>query len=272
MLTIVDYAVVDGDAPPVFSAARSAGAVAVAIRGAWGYKGQAAADKTLARDAAPARAAGLQVLSYLFLDYETNPELQADVMAAAYARAEGDLPVALDLEIDTPPLGTTPASRLAIAERCLTRLQQHFGARGVQIYTSLEQWGDHFGDLPSSALGACPLWLKIPYAWKARNAPHLPGPMTELPRPWRDASSPGAWSVQFQGDALGFPGFSSTVDLSYFVPFRAGAPDARAPYVASAIACAGPEVLPTALPAWQAAHGLAADSIGGPATFAALTR
>lgn len=260
----IDYALVDGQHPPNCAEAKAAGASMVIIRGAWGYRGTARIDPTLARDAINWRTNGVRVGAYLFLDYETDPAMQAATMIAAYVRGGSDLPVALDLEMDAPPPGTTPASRLAAAEKALVTLQAHYGARSVMIYTSLQQWLDHFGDLDSAALGACPLWLKTPYAWNPRNPPKLDsaGPLGGLPRPWRRAGSPSAWLQQFQGDALGWPGMSSTVDVSRFLPLAAD--DARWAWVR---AVAGAD-----LPAWQRARGLVADGIPGPATFAALCR
>jgi hypothetical protein len=261
----LDYALTDGNAPPDVTKARDQGVRMAIMRAAWGYHGHAHADPVITRDAPRWRAAGVQVGAYLFLDYETDPRVQADVCATAYRRAADDLPVALDLELDTPPPGTTPRSRLDAALVALERLQQHYGSRGVWVYTSLQQWLDHFGDLDAPALGACPLWLKTPYYWKARRPPdvHNVGPLGELPRPWKAHGSAGAWAQQFQGDALGWSGFSSTVDLSTFLPAQAG--DPRWSWVVSRFFSKAPN-----LPAWQSTHGLAADGIVGPRTFAAL--
>lgn len=269
----VDYALVDGNAPPDCAKAVAFGARTAIIRAAWGYHGAAHVDRTIARDATAWRAAGAQVGAYLFLDYDTDPIAQADTCHMAYARQPGDFPVALDLETDVPPPGTTAASRVAFAERALARLQQHYGQHGVWIYTSLQQWLDHFGDLDSPALGACPLWIKTPYAWKARNPPKLAdvGPLGALPRPWRRAGSPGAWMQQFQGDALGWPGCSSTVDLSVFLPYSGTPGDARSAWLAQRIGTAQPLTV-AALQTWQRSQGLTSDGIAGPRTFAALCR
>lgn len=267
MTWAIDYAKVDGDAQPDCVAARAMGASIAYIRGAWEYRGRSSVDLTLMRDAPAWRGAGVRVGAYAFLDYEGSPELLADALASSYARQASDMPVALDLEMDEVPPGTTAAGRVAIAERALAELQKHYGARGVIVYTSLQQWEDHFGDLPSEKLGACPLWLKTPYAWNPRNQPHLEsvGPLGALPRPWRAAGSPGAWLQQFQGDALGWAGMTSTVDLSKFLAFDDQTPDARAMWVKSVTGN-------VTLDAWQRGLGLAPDGIVGPATFCQLCR
>lgn len=264
MTYAVDYALTDGDAPPGFEAAKeyAGGSLLVGIRGAWGYDGQEFTDTTLARDAAVADAAGCPVFGYVFLDYATD--IAKTIAAISYVREPGDLPFALDLEMDTPPPGTTPASRLAAAEYAAQLLMAKFGPHGVWVYTSFEQWQDHFGGLDSEILGGLPLWLKVPYPWNARNPPHLesvPG-LGEIPTPWKRAGSPGVWMEQFQGDAIGFPGFTSTVDISKFLTVTSPA-DPRWVWIN--------EVCGGNFPKWQSANELTPDNIPGPASFAVLT-
>jgi hypothetical protein len=269
----LDYANEDNNQPPNLRATKDAGinVRVVGIRGAWGYNRTVSIDKTLARDADAVRAAGCHLFGYLTLDYATDPTLQANALAASYDRMPGDFPAMLDLEMNEPPAGTTPQGRVAMAEHVCQLLQGKYGVNGVWIYTSAEQWADHFGDLDSAVLGACPLFVKTPYAWNPHNPPHLDAaPLGELPRPWRDAKSPGAWLQQIQGDSRPVPGFTSTVDLSQFLafdgkanPFRSGG-DPRAPWVYSVT---GPSIA-----AWQTAHGLEADDVIGPDSFAAMTK
>jgi GH25 family lysozyme M1 (1,4-beta-N-acetylmuramidase) len=184
--------------------------------------------------------------AYHALAWHTDPVAQAKVfIACAGERAPGELPFAIDVEADSAgALHMTPAACLAHAETCLRELVTHYGT--IVVYTSARVWADVLGNLPSVAMGACPLWLKVPYAWNARNAPHLESaPATyQLPVPWQQATM-----VQFQGDAVGLPGTTSTVDLSRF-ELRHDA-----------------SVEPA-----QAAHGLTVDGIIGPRTFAAITR
>jgi Glycosyl hydrolases family 25 len=268
----LDYALVDGNAPPDFTAARAAGAGIIGIRGAWGYRGASATDPTLRRDQVAARAAGCQVFGYVFLDYQTPWQPQCDALAAGYKRLPGDLPVALDLEVDNVPPGCTPASMVAEAESALQYLQGLYGQHSVMVYTSQEQWQDHFGNLDSAILGSVPLWLKTPYAWNARNPPHLDdvGPMLrtkDIPRPWMRPGSPGIFLRQFQGDAVGFPGFSSTVDISLFLELLPTPTDPRQAWLAARCKelCDSTDVA-----VLQASVGLVADGICGPRTFAAL--
>ena len=264
----IDYADLDGNhiAAP---AAVAGGARFVGMRGAYGYGTTAQVDPTPARDATSWRSAGAQVFAYLCINYTCLPEIQADALAASYTRQGSDLPVALDLEVNAKQPGITPATRVAWAERAVARLQQHYGAAGVWIYTSLEQWLDNFGDLDSTMLGALPLWLKTPYPWNPRNIPHVAdtGPLGELPRPWRRAGSPGAWAQQFQGDAIGFPGMSSTVDISRFLPAQAATNDPRWLWVTSRFFSTAPN-----LQTWQSLRGLTPDGVVGPATLAQFCR
>jgi murein L,D-transpeptidase YcbB/YkuD len=69
--------------------------------------------------------------------------------------------------------------------------------------------------------------------------------------------------VQFQGDAVGLPGTTSTVDLNEFLPHSAGSSG----YDTMLRLSGHPNTR-----AFQAAHGLVADGIIGPKTFAALAR
>lgn len=266
MTYAVDYANVDGDAPPNFWETIKAGATIVGIRGAWGYHGATTTDTTLERDAGAARDAGCQVFGYLFLDYATDVTAQVTALASSYKRQPKDLPVALDLEMDAPPPNTTPQSRVAMAEDALAQLQAVYGKLGVMVYTSADQWVDHFGDADSDALAAVPLWIKTPYQWKPRNPPKLAsiGPLGDLPKPWRQPGSPGAMLQQFQGDAIGFPGFSSTVDISKFLVPTVG--DPRWTWINGQAAKYG------SFTAWQAAMGLQVDNIFGPHSLAAMCK
>lgn len=269
---VIDYALVDGNHPPDCHAAKAAGASIVGIRGAWGYRGKASIDPTFLRDAAAWRDAGVRVFAYLFLDFETDIAAQVDALTSSYVRQDADLPVAIDLEMDAAPPGTTAQTRLFAAQMALARLQAHYGKSAVMAYTSAAQWVDHFGDFDSISMDTAPLWLKTPYAWNPRNAPHLDscGPLGELPRPWRSVGGPGAFLQQFQGDAIGWPGMSSTVDVSRFLTFTAtDTSDDRRFWVAQHVGCRAQD-LHTALPIWQKAHNLIPDGIVGPATFAEL--
>lgn len=194
--------------------------------------------------------------AYHALAWHTDPIAQAHVfIACAGERRPGELPFALDVEADSATaLHMTAAQCLAHTEACLRELVTHYGT--IVIYTSARVWADVLGNAPSAAAGSCPLWLKVPYPWRARNAPHLESAPTTyaLPSPWRQAAI-----VQFQGDAVGLPGTTSTVDLNRFEARRADnwtSPDGRTVNVRE----------------FQSNHGLTVDGVIGPRTFAALTQ
>jgi len=81
------------------------------------------------------------------------------------------------------------------------------------------------------AAGAVLAQGAVPVA--ARNPPHLENipALAQLPAPWRVPGSPGAFIEQFQGDAIGVPGFSSTTDLNLFRTYVASRLDPRTTWV-----------------------------------------
>lgn len=264
----VDYASVDGNAPPDFALAKAHGLSFAIIRGAYTY-GRALPDLHLARDRDAAQAAGLRVGSYLIVGYGgISPEDQAHAFIAAYGdRRPNELPVALDAETNSNDHSVaSDAARLAWLERAYDVLKARYGL--VMTYTSLDQWTENFGD-KDSRLGDGPLWIKMPYPWKEHNAPHPEScpAVGALPRPWRRTDSPGAWIEQYQGDAIGSPGFSATVDLNRFLPYiDDGRPDTRTPWMRKYLAARG-MVYVTDL---QKHGGRVADKVIGPNTFCDL--
>jgi GH25 family lysozyme M1 (1,4-beta-N-acetylmuramidase) len=276
MFVGIDYASVDSDPPPDFSAARRWGARFAVIRTAYTFGSLARTDPTWARDHVAARTAGLQVAPYLILGWSVDPAAQVEQLVAAYSSpGDGDLPVALDIEGVT---GVEPRQAIAKVDVTVAALQARYGT--VMIYTSCVKWAEQLGNLPSEIVGSCPLWLKVGYPWNPRNPPHLESVprVTEVPPPWRATGSPGAFIEQFQGDAVDVPGFARTVDLSVFLPFVASASDPRTTWVRSKLFAAGfpddstPTALNSAIRSFQAAHGLSIDGEIGPATWAALCR
>lgn len=84
------------------------------------------------------------------------------------------------------------------------------------------------------------------------------------------------WHIhQFQGDAVGFPGFSSTVDIDRFNPLELGISGGRVSWLQQRVGCAvdgsfGPAT-EMAVRAFQESHGLVVTGTMDVATFAALT-
>jgi GH25 family lysozyme M1 (1,4-beta-N-acetylmuramidase) len=270
----VDYASIDGNSAPNFARAYSWGARFAIIRGAYTLRGVPKVDPTLARDRAAAGAAGLQIGPYVILGWHADPAAQVANLVAAYGQPQrGDLPPALDIE-GVP--GVTAAQALAKIETALSALRSHY--RTVMIYTSAVWWSEKLDNATSTACGACPLWLKVGYPWKARNPPHpedIPA-AAPVPMPWRTSGSPGVFIVQFQGDAINVPGFTSTVDINKFRNYVASSSDARTPWVRGKLNEQGfptgstNATLATAIRGFQARHGLSVDGVIGPITWAAL--
>lgn len=283
-MKVVDYADGDGNEPPDFAAARTAGVGVAIIRRSvtyWDRSAQAyrlRADRAYARDAQAARDAGLVVGSYLFPAFGLHAPSPAE-QVANFVAAEGDvrigtdLPPALDVEFPGNGVADTGQSQravLGLVQLFVQELQHHYGCLPM-IYTSHVEWCDSngLGGPPAPWIKDCPLWVKVPYRLVARRPPdEEPAAAPQLPPPWLDR---GWWLRQSQGDALGFHGFSSTVDLGDFQLLDAttGLTDPRWAWVCLQLRCAQEDV-GRALEAFQTSRGLQPDRIVGPRTLAAL--
>jgi hypothetical protein len=271
-MLVADYASIDRNVTPRFSDFYEWGGRAVLVRGAFTFKGQAFGDPCVARDRGAIYATDLTFGSYLIHGWTVDPLVQvAKFKETVGPYRPGDLPVWLDAESDKPlaQYGLTAKQALARLEMTYAALADTYPVVGV--YDSLRWWHEMLFDIDSPTLGRrCPLWIKIPYPWKSGNSPHLEarGDLGELPAPWKDPNGPGAWCKQFQGDAVNVPGFSSTVDLSEWIP-HTGTPWIAAQLQRHAIMPVGSD-FDTAIRTFQTASGLYADGIIGPKTFAAL--
>lgn len=293
----VDYASVDGNAPPNRAAFLAAGGRMVwqrasfcdydAHHGAW----RCMADPHLLRDWSGWRLPQVTRGAYWIVVPQAtqSPVEQVNVFYHALLAAGGlvrgvDFPPCIDIEFPRGITGTGLSIpqlmtwiRTAIAE-----MRRLFGVAPM-IYTSARVWDDTDADClrspPAPDLVDCPLWLAR-YAYKTRQPAVLPPPNGAPPVP----SSWYYWVAwQDQGDALGVPGFSATTDVDEFHVARPGDRGGLVTYLQRKLAhLADPQRGPLnvtgvmdgptvdAVRALQVARGLAPDAIVGPATGVAI--
>jgi peptidoglycan hydrolase-like protein with peptidoglycan-binding domain len=276
VIQLRDYAIMDGFVNVPVAARTAAGAI---VRCVYTYAGHAFVDTAMMRDRAAWHAAGKAFGAYMILGWNKtgpSPKDQVATFIKAYGdRQPGEFYPSLDLEADSAlALGRTPTECLAWAHEAFDALIKQY--RVVFIYTSERVWSDVFGDLPSR-MGTCPLWVKIPYPWRARNAHHPESCPAQLkpawiPRPWQAPTSPGAWLMQYQGDAVGVPGFAGTVDCNVWLTLDANVETStgRAAFVGCHLDTVACGAFGATVENFQREHGLTPDRKVGPATFSYL--
>lgn len=285
----VDYASVDGNRPPDFRALRGAGATFCWVRGSYAAWDQShgawalRADPCLERDWKSMEDAALIRGAYMgpAVMASHSPEEQVGVMHAAVQAAGGlrpgvDFPPCLDLEFPQGIAGTH-MNRDAIMEwvrRAVAAMQSAFGCWPI-IYTSGRVWNDDDSDClaspPAPDLTACPLWLAR-YAYPTRQPAVIPppdGPAPPVPHPWGDE-----WhGHQDQGDALGAPGFTATVDVDRWRVARQGDSGGHVAWWQRKVGLPADGEFGTEthdeVVAFQRDHGLTVDGVIGAASFCA---
>ncbi len=277
----VDYASVDGDAQPDRPVAIAAGVRFAFIRASYA-KWQ---DPTCARDRDHLRAAGVTFGAYLFplfsaADPSPEDQIAAFVAGAGIERGR-DLPPVLDLEFPGKGIAQTGHSRAELVPLIARFVAALVKAYGVQpmLYSSARVLDDTDADClagtADATLAACTLWLAR-YAIATRQNGRLDAdgvPLPPLPR----IAGAMLWCHQYQGDAMKVPGFSATVDLDRWFPLGIGETSARTQWVQRRLGPvsvltpgANDAAMASAVKAYQAKRGLAADGVIGPATFARL--
>lgn len=291
----IDIASVDRNKPVDWVKAHAAGVRFAFFRGSY----RAWSDPTFNREAARARNAGCTVGAYLFPVFGTT--VQPSDQIAAFSRAVDlrpfrDFVPVLDVEF---PKGVkaTGHTRRALLDRIVefvAELEVSFRAKPM-IYTSARVWDGEDDDalnadkeLPMATaieLEACPLWLAR-YPFKTRieavgddageKAKVAALAMPPVPKSW---GAGNVWVHQYQGDAINFPGFTSTVDLNRFFDVRFGDVGPRVEWVQTKL---GRTTMDTAVGTFgvrtdqavrefQRTYQLGADGVVGPKTFAALS-
>jgi GH25 family lysozyme M1 (1,4-beta-N-acetylmuramidase) len=274
----VDYASVDGDSRPSLAAAKAAGLRFAFIRASYSTW----ADPTCARDRDAIRAAGLTFGAYLFpVTDHGAPEPEEQV--AAFVRGAGldrDRDFAPVIDLEWPGgIAKTGRSRAELAiwiEGALHAIYQAYGCEPI-VYSSARVLdgndADGLGGAASKLLADCPLWLAR-YPFRTHLEPQLGAVLTPPPVPATLGDADGWWMHQFQGDAVHFPGFTSTVDVDRFNMLGAGAKGSRVAWLQRRLNVIEDGFGPgteAAVKTLQAKCGLAVDGVVGPATFAAAS-
>lgn len=277
-----DYASIDRNVKPDFALAKKAGARFAIPRAIYGRPVTAESavpfrDPVWALDKDEIVAAGLKRSAYLFLCYPQStvstpePEEQAHAFID-YVNLDpySDYVPMLDVEEASDVINAV--AMYAWTLRAAQVLRQAYGA-WPGIYTSARVWAENLNHHSPGPLLNCPLWLAKPWPWLANTPAHLDGAPTYSPTlipEWGNA-----WALyQYQGDAIDFPGFSSTVDVSRFRIYSKGATGAQVVWTQNRLGITadglfGPQT-EAAVKALQLEHGLTADGIVGPDTFAPL--
>jgi GH25 family lysozyme M1 (1,4-beta-N-acetylmuramidase) len=277
----LDTASVAGNTNPDWAQAKAEGSITFAIiRSNWGVS----QDGVFRRDWPRIKQAGIVRGAYLFLRFPhpkygmraPDPVSQANALIRTVGGLdESDLPPTLDVEFPDGRrvTGMTAQQCLDGARAAWRVLKGYYGVAPI-IYTSGRVWHEDLNDLPAPDLTESPLWLarypvrRGPAVRDARVSRLNPPP---VPPAWGDATN--WWIHQYQGDAVGFPGFpTGNVDLNRFNTMRNGATGDRVKWVQRRLGIAQSgrfdAAMEGALRAFQVQKGLASNGVVDPATFA----
>lgn len=223
--------------------------------------------------------------AYMFLVYPrtgqpkpASPTAQATALIDTVGDLERtDLPPSLDIEFPKGRSATGMSATAALdwAREAWTTLKDHYGVPPI-VYTSGRVWREDLADLAAPDLVESPLWLARYFLKTGIKANRDPGQFADgkrdppVPTPWG-----GAWAIhQYQGDAFGFPGFSSTVDINRFNTMVKGSSGDLVRWVQRKLGVTESgtydDATWKALLTFQAANDQVVDGIVGPKTFASL--
>lgn len=285
MTTIgVDIASVDANRDIDWHKAKAAGIRFAILRGIYGRSvtdGSTAPfrDPVWIQQRAAVLDAGLKRSAYLFVCYPQHnkftppPEEQADAFAAYVHDLVPFIDMVPFFDVEETSDILSPEEMYSWTLRVAQRLRDHFEA-WPGMYTSARVWAENLDHHSPGPLLACPLWLAKPWPWAARTQIHLDGAPTYSPTLIPEWGS--QWfTYQYQGDAIGCPGFSSTVDANRIRVFGKGARGNHVAWVQKR--CGGLTVdgiygpaTEAAVMAIQRAHNLDDDGIVGLDTFTVL--
>lgn len=233
------------------------------------------------------KAIGLTRGAYLFLRFPKKGAAappDPDVQAAAFCKLVGpldrtDLPVTIDLEFPGNGISDTGLTARQALDWMRAAWKTVVAAYHVPpiIYTSARVWQEDLGNIAAPDLVDSPLWLARYFYASKTTAVRDPSALSShldppIPPPWGGATN--WWIHQYQGDAIGMPGFNATVDLNRFNVMLKGATGDRVTWVQRKLGTSETGKFDAALNAkviaFQQANGLDVDGIIGPQTFAAL--
>jgi len=214
MATIgIDIAAVDGNGTPDWNRARADGRLRyVGLRAAYG----SSPDTWYPTYRTQLDAIGVPNFAYLFLRANVDtPELQAQRLLAAVGTLNNHyFPPAIDVEGDRN--GLTATEWLDWVIRAKRLVQAAIGVPPL-LYSAHTYWIDPAGmnSLPAPELSDCTPWPKYwPFPVHSL-AQYDPAVVDKLAPPPGLPPCGNAWIIQqFQGDAIGYPGFKSTVDMN----------------------------------------------------------
>lgn len=213
MATIgIDIASIDVNGTPNWSAARQQGHLRfVGLRAAEGLT----PDPWYPTYRRQLDAIGVPNFPYLLLTANLDtPEAQAQ-QALDVVGTLNDHYFPLALDVEGPRRGLTAAQWLGWVIRAQRAIKEAIGVPPI-LYSSQTYWIDPDGmnNLSAPELADCLGWWKLwPFPVET-DAIYDPAVVDKLappptPPPWH-----GAWGLQqFQGDAVNYPGFRSTVDM-----------------------------------------------------------
>jgi lysozyme len=234
------------------------------------------------------KAIGLTRGAYLFLRFPRKGAAappDPDAQAAAFCKIVGplertDLPVTIDLEFPGKGIGDTGLTARQALDWMRAAWKVVAAAYHVPpiIYTSARVWQEDLGNIAAPDLVDSPLWLARYFYGSNTTAVRDSGALgsghmdPSTPPPWGDTTN--WWIHQYQGDAVGLPGFASTVDMDRFHVMLKGATGDRVKWVQRKLGAAQTgtfdAALHTKVVGFQRANGLDVDGIIGPQTFASL--
>lgn len=281
MLFGIDVASVDDNHDANWAVAKAQGPISFAIiratQSTW-------VDPQFAPTWPKLKETGLVRGAYMFLNFPVPgaqapaPDVQAQKMIDTVGTlSKDDLPPALDVEFPhgRAATGMSASAALEWVSAAWTVLKDHYKVPPI-IYTSGRVWREDLDDTPAPQLLDSPLWLAR-YYWTEKlpamrdasqfaNGSHAP----TVPTPWGSQ-----WAFhQYQGDAVHMPGFTSTVDMNRFNSLVQGTKNDSVKWAQRRLRITadgdfGPQTA-AAVRAFQQAHGMVADAVIGPRTFARL--